>query len=65
MMACSGIGVLSSLNSIREEEDEEEVVDLASELEPWAVFCGGVAYRAQAMVSAVWDWSLVSVLSRP
>jgi hypothetical protein len=53
MMACSGIGVLSSLNSIREEEDEEEVVDLASELDPGAGFCGGVAYRAQAMVSAV------------
>jgi hypothetical protein len=64
MMACGGIGVPSSLNSIREEEDEE-VVDLASESDPGAWFCGGVAYRAQAMVSAVWDWSLVSVLSRP
>ena len=51
MMACSGIGVLSSLNSMREEEDEEEMVDLASELDPGAGSCGGVAYRAQAMVS--------------
>ena len=65
MMVCSGIGVLTSLNWIREEEKEEEMVDLASELDPGAGFCGGEAYRAQAMVSAVWDWSLVSVLSRP
>ena len=55
MTVCSGIGVLSSLNWIREEEDEEEMVDLASELDPGAGCCGGEAYRAQAMVSAVWD----------
>ena len=43
MTVCTGIGVLISLNCIREEEDEEEMVDLASELDPGAGCCGGEA----------------------
>ena len=62
MMVCSGIGVLIALNWIREEEDEEGMVHLASELDPGAGFCGGEAYRAQVTMSAVWDWGLVSPL---